>query len=195
MAVVIDPPPSCSGAAYSGVKTPRVAVASRASSSTSLAMPKSSSFTWPSQADENVRRLDIAMYDQQPMRGLDRVTHVDDQAQTRANVELRRIGVVGDRCAVDVFHHQIRNASFGNAGVDKTRDVRVIERCQQLPFAQEQTLLELGVQTTPQQLHGDALRHVASFTFGEEHGGHAATADFCDKTKSADLRSDQSRSD
>ena len=73
---MIASPRTCSGAAYSGVSAPpALAVSVRGAprvAASSLAMPKSSSFTVAVGGDEDVRRLEVAMDDEVRVRVADR---------------------------------------------------------------------------------------------------------------------------
>ena len=142
LAVVTVSPRSCSGLAYSGVSA-RAAPATVASplptteSSSSFAMPKSSTFTTPSGGDEHVRRLEIAMDDAVLMCVLDGAAQLSEQRQPRRQLETPRRTVAGQRLSVDVLHHQVGPSVGGLAHVEERDDVRVREPREDLPLRQE----------------------------------------------------------
>ena len=92
MAVVTAPPLTCSGAAKAGVNArpaSRVSAPSppaASSSSRSLAMPKSRSFT-RRPADQDVRRFQVAVDDELAVRRRDRVDDVEEEPETRLEIE------------------------------------------------------------------------------------------------------------
>ena len=70
-------------------------------------MPKSSSFTCPSAADQDVRGLDVAVHDQVRVRVRDGGEHVEEEAQPRLDAEAVRVAVAVDRLALDVLEHEV----------------------------------------------------------------------------------------
>ena len=136
VAVVNFSPLTCSGEAYSGVKTElmrRGQIFCR-SEFKSLAMPKSSSFTFPSFVIENIRRLQIAVNDEILMCKRNRRADFAEKIQTFFEIEIFCVGKFYDRFAFDIFHHEKRQIIVGRAAVNKMRDVRMFERGENLPF-------------------------------------------------------------
>ena len=79
---------------------------------------------------------------------------------------------------------------FGHAAVDQARDIRMIERGQHAPLAQEQALFEFGKQSAPQDFHRDLLLEIAADALAEKHRGHAALAEQPHDAEHADLPAD-----
>ena len=67
--------------------------------------------------DHNIRRLQIAMDNPLLMRVLHRLADLGEQLQALGDAQLLRVTVFGDRDALDVFHHEVRAAMFGQTAV------------------------------------------------------------------------------
>ena len=77
------------------------------------------------------------MHHQVPVRVMHGVAHVAEESETLLDREPVRIAVAVHRDAVHVLHHEIRQPRFGDAGVEETRDVRVVEATEDAPLQQE----------------------------------------------------------
>ncbi len=111
--------------------------------------------------------------------------------EPRAPVERVRARVARDRLAVDVLHHEIRHAGVGEAAVDQARDVGVVEARQHLALAQEQALLDLGIESAAQKLDRDVLAEIAAFARAEKNRRHAALAEQAHEAERADALADE----
>ena len=127
---------ACSGARYAAVPSTEPCAVS-AVESCEWAMPKSPSFTVPSRAAEDVRRLDVAVDEpggvRRGQRGRELTPEVDHLArgQPPAPRELLR-----ERLAVDVLHRD-EQARLVAAGVVDLHDVRVRDARGEPRLAQE----------------------------------------------------------
>ncbi len=147
-------------------------------------------FGFAAGGDKNIRRFDIAMHNQAAVRHLDGAAYVGEQTQTLRHIQIAFVRVARDGNAVDEFHDEKRNAGVGDAAVDQTRDMRMVEAGEHLAFALEQALLEFGIQSAAQYFDRHLLAKIHADALGEKHRGHAALAEFAHKTKAADLASD-----
>ena len=57
--------------------------------------------------------------------------------QPLARRQLVLVAVFGDRDAADQFHHEVRPAGVGGAGVEHSGDVRMVHHGQRLPLGLE----------------------------------------------------------
>ena len=71
------------------------------------------------------------------MRVLDRLADRHEQLQPLARRQVVVVAVLGDRHAVDQFHHEVRPAGFRGAGVEDPGDVGMVHHRQRLPFGLE----------------------------------------------------------
>ena len=108
----------------------------RASPSSSLAMPKSSSLTSPVRGDQHVARLEVAVHDQAARaRTPPRPRPARNSATRAAHVELAARAVRVDRLALDVLERQVRPPVGAEPGVVQLGDVRMDERGQDVALA------------------------------------------------------------
>lgn len=84
--------------------------------------------------------------------------------------------VVGQRHAVDVFHHEIRLTVRGVAAVEQARDIGMVEVGEDLPLAPH-SIGRITGRDAAQQLDRDAPFERIVDALGEEHRAHAAAAD------------------
>ena len=193
MAVVTVSPRTCSGLAYSGVISCSPAAVGASvwpaiSGLSSLAMPKSSSLGTPSCVDEHVGRLDVAVDDQVLVRVLHRRGQLQEEVEPRVGVEFAAIGVVDQRRAVDILHHQVGPSVGGGAAVEQPRDVRVVESGEDLPLGAEAADDRIGVHPPLEDLQRHPLVEGVVVAHGQEHRAHAALSQLADEPVGADAR-------
>ena len=139
-------------------------------------MPKSATFTWPFDADEDVGRLDVAV-DEPGLVG--EVQGGGDLAGDLGGLLGRDVAVgaqdVGQRAAVDELHGDEVRAGVLAPVVDAD-DVGVAEVGRGLGLAAE-PLDEVGVDGELGEQHLDGDLAVEQAVAPEEHVGHAAAPD------------------
>src|SRR5215510_8436619 len=87
------------------------------------------------------------------------------------------MAIDGDRVAVDEFHHEIGQAVLCRAAVRQTRNVRMIERGQDLALAQKSVAHEIRVHPTADDLDRNLLPELLVVTLGLVNGSHPAPSD------------------
>ena len=115
------------------------------------------------------------MHDQPLMRELHRAADFLEQAQARIERQRALVAVRVDRLALDVFHDEIRLAARRRAAVEQARDVRMLQRREDLPLARE-VREHLGVGHAADQLDRGALLEMSVGALGEIDRAHAALA-------------------
>jgi len=143
-------------------------------------------------AHEYVRRLEIAMDHQTLMRELHRPADFLDQAQAVGERQIACAAEFIDRLALDVFHDEIGLAVSRAAAVEQSCDVRMAEIGEDLPLA-PYALGRIACRNAAQQLDRDVTMKTVVGALGEEHGAHAAAADFLDQLVRAEAALDLAR--
>jgi hypothetical protein len=134
---------------------------------------------------EDVRRLEVSMKDRLLMRVLDRSTRLDEQLQALACRELVTIAECGDRLARDVFHHEVRSAGVGGAGVEDFRDVGVIHQRKGLALGFEARNHVASVHAELDKLQRDGAADRVRL-LAAPHDAHATFADLLEQAVSTD---------
>ncbi len=166
-------PRACSGAMYPMVPTGMPWSVSSLSTSVGRAIPKSSRVALSKRPlrDEDVPRLDVPVHQSPPVRVRQRRGDARPQLQRRREIDLPALEDLAERLPLDPVHHQVGQASLGDAAghvagdrqpldperLDPVGDVaddrRVAHRRQQLRLAGEaHGRLELGA---VEHLHRD----------------------------------------
>jgi hypothetical protein len=136
--------------------------------------------------DEDVRRLDVAVHDEIPVRVLHGVGDLDDERDALAHAEPARVAPAVDRLALDIFHREIRRVVVGDAAVVQRGDVRVRKARERFALAQEPAL-HVGIrELAADQLQRNAMLELPVGALGKEHAAHAAGADFAQQEVGAD---------
>src|SRR5574341_588886 len=99
--------------------------------------------------------------------------------------------IVRDRLAGDEFHHEVGQAVRLRAAVQQSRNVRMIERSQNLPLAQESVAREVRVHPALADLARDLLMEMLVVTRGFVDGAHPAASDEARDAVSPDALSGQ----
>ncbi len=95
-------------------------------------------------------------------------------------IEMVLLAILEQIATIDAFHDQIELAVVHAAAVEQTRDVRMTESGQHLPFAAEALEKIAGLETGAQDLHRDLLLELPVVAFCPVHPAHAAGTDFPD---------------
>src|SRR5690606_21935315 len=125
----------------------------------------------------DVRRLQIAMYDEVAVRVRDRGEHVDEQPHASFDIETMLIRMTIDALAVDVFEHEVRLTARRDPGVDQLRDVRMLQLREHRSFAHEPLLGRPTEQRRVQQLDRRPGFVTAVAAVREPDLAHATLAD------------------
>ncbi len=123
---------------------------------------------------QDIAGLQIAVYHQVAVQITDRRADLEEQSDFLPRVQPS--GKYIDGLAVDVFHGQKRLAILDVPGIEHSRDIRVGERSENLPFLQK--AFALGVACAwREQFHGQALGHFPVRALGQIYRAHAAASD------------------
>src|SRR5436190_14160147 len=104
----------------------------------------------------------------------DRGAYFQEQSDSGPDAETGGIHI--DRLPLDVFHRQVRLAIPAVTGVQQSRDIRMRQRRQNLPFGKKPLAERRIVGTGTQQFHGHTLRYFTVDTFGKVYGAHPAAS-------------------
>ena len=148
-------------------------------------MPKSSSFTVAVGRDEDVRRLEVAVHDEVRCACCT-ARRRRAKRRSRARREAVLVAVAVDRLAVDVLHDEVRLAVVGHAAVEQPRDVRMIERREDLSLGAEAVASMSASEPAAQQLERDLLLELSVGALGEEDAPMPAAAELADDAIGAD---------
>ena len=127
--------------------------------------------------DEHVRRLDVAVHDQQAVRMRDRIAQLHDDIATRVEVDVRALAPVIERNPIDVRHDQVGSAIRTDAAVEKGRDRGVRQAREDFALAAEARQDFVRIHAAPDQLERAALDGAIDFAFGQVHRAHPARAE------------------
>src|SRR6185436_17800194 len=94
--------------------------------------------------------------------------------------------VICDRLAINKFHHEVRPSVLGRAAVEEARNVRMIERGQNLPLAHETLTHKIRIHPPPDELDGDLLLELIVIPHGFINCTHPAAPDHTRETVRAD---------
>ena len=136
--------------------------------------------------DEDVRGLDVAVDDQVLVRVIDRLQHLEEQAQSLEDAPAARVAELGDGLPVDVLQHDERLTDRGDAGVVEPRNVRMFEQAQHVAFAFEALDVVACAERPQRHLQGDGATRSAIAVLGQPDRGHASAAQQPDQSIRAD---------
>ena len=143
MAIVAAAPVSCSGAAYSGVMSAfdclqrlsrRILVLEQ------LGDSEIEDFHRSVMADQDVRRLEIAVYDQVGVGVGDGLEHVEKQPDSRFDVEPVLVAIAVDVIALNVLENEIRLSGVRHSGIDQFGDIGMCQTAEDDALALESLL-------------------------------------------------------
>jgi hypothetical protein len=128
---------------------------------------------------QHVRGLEVAVQDQPRVRVRDRISRIDHQLQALRDRQDTLLDIPVDMFAVNEFQDQVGLMTvWADAGIQESRDVRLIEPSQDAALALESGLAALTQKPGLQELDG-YLSFVASICPAcEPHLAHATTAQF-----------------
>jgi len=117
------------------------------------------------------------MDDEVLMSILDRAANDQEEIQPLADAQAMRRGVLGDRTAFNVLHHQVGLPFVGRPAVENGGDVGVLQARQYLALLAEATLDELRSVSPTDQLQRDRLLERVVVAYRPVHGAHAPARD------------------
>ena len=88
-----------------------------------------------------------------------------------------RIAVLVNRSAFNQLHHQVRNALVGRPSIEQPRNIRMIERCENLPLMPEPFQNRRRIVPTPHQLDRYFLFVLPIGTARTVHLTHSSVTD------------------
>src|SRR5690625_151213 len=119
---------------------------------------------------ENVRRLEVAVHDQVPVRVADRLPDGHEELEPFLDREAPGGAVLGDRGPLDDLHDEVWPAVIGGTAVEEPRNVGVVERGEDLALGTEPGEELVGVEAAAEELDGDLLVELAVDPLGEVDG-------------------------
>src|SRR3970282_1264848 len=133
--------------------------------------------------DQDVARLEVAVYHLVPVRVLYRGTDIEEEAQPRIDRQALLIAIPIDRRAFDVLHHEIQTAVRRDAAVDQRGNVRMLEAGQGLAVLEETTpQVCVATRTASHQLDRDAPIELFVVALGPVHRAHSTATHLPAKT-------------
>ena len=108
-----------------------------------------------------------------------------EQAQPRRDAEPPLVAVAVDALPVHMFEREVGLAVGRDAGVVQARDVRVVERGQDLALARD-ARGQIAAERAERQLQRDAALHQPIGALGEPHRAHAADTELTHQPVRAD---------
>ncbi len=136
--------------------------------------------------DQDVVRLQVAMHDQVLVRVVDGRAHRAHQRDPLFGRQSPAVAVGVDRFAVDVLHDEVRRAVRRAPAIEQSRDVRVLQRRQDLPLHAQPALHLAREHAAADQLDRDLLLVFLVGALGEIHVAHAAGAELAQDPISAE---------
>ena len=137
--------------------------------------------------DDDVRGLEVAVDDEVLVRVLDRRADVEEQPQPRLDAQPVGVAVRGDRLAVHVLHHEVRQLAVGDAAVEELRDVRMAQRREDLPLGEKSPLDLPVVEAAADDFDRHAAAELAVVTLGEVDDAHAAASELAQHLVRSDV--------
>ncbi len=120
------------------------------------------------------------------MRVRHRARDLQHEKHPRRHVEPAVLGEAVERLALDELEREPGLAVVGDAGVIQPRDVRVLERREDLALARQALGQPRALPRAVRQLQRDAALLQQVGALGQPHAGHAAAAELADEPVGAD---------
>src|SRR5262249_21378582 len=98
-----------------------------------------------------------------------------------------------NRCTNDVVHDEVGETIISCACIEQSRDVWMIEPCQDLTFCLEAAQNFSGIRSSTQYFDRDLFLKLAISSFCQENCAHSASAKFTDDYIRSDALSDARR--
>ena len=134
--------------------------------------------------DQDVRGLQVAVNDAFLVRVLKRGADLDEEVQPFLDAQSRGVAILGDRHALDVFHHEIGPARFGQSAVQDLGDIGVVHQRQRLAFGLEASQDGARIHSGLDQLECDLAANGGRL-LGRPDRPHAPLADLLEQLVAA----------
>ena len=131
------------------------------------------------------------MHDQSLMGMRYRRANGQKQLQARADAEFLLVAVARDFAAFDVLQHQIRFAIGTDAAIKQARNIRMIQRRQNLPLAAKSLQQFADIPARPHQFDRRLLVIFTIVSLGQIDRTHAATTDLAQQSPRPEPQADQ----
>ena len=122
--------------------------------------------------DEDVTGLQIPVNHQTLVSVSNRVDYAAKQFDALADVQLVFVAPAMDWLAVDVLHYKVRPTFLRHAGIEKSGNIRMIERSQNFALLLEPGDDEGGISRGQDQFYGNLPVECFVGSFGKINGGH-----------------------
>ncbi len=96
-----------------------------------------------------------------PVDECHRFANLEQQLGTFSGWQLSVVAIAVDALALDELHHQVGQAVLGHSTVDKPRDMRMIDRGEQVLFRLKATQDVVISHLALEQFEREAVRHIA----------------------------------
>jgi hypothetical protein len=141
-----------------------------------LGDPEIEQLDLPIGRDQDVGRLEVPVHHQIAVGILDGVAHREEETETAIERKPAAVAVSVDRLALHVLHGEPWQAFAGDAAVQQLRDVRMVQRGEDLALL-EKSADQVGIVHAPaEELQGDALPVLVVRPLGHVDHAHAAAA-------------------
>jgi hypothetical protein len=143
-----------------------------------LGNPEIEQFGRPFAGHQSVGRLDVAMNHQVLVRELHAIGKLQEQAQPGLRIQPIPRAVIRDGSALHILHHDVGRTFGSIPAVQKTGDIGVRQRGQNLPLLQEAAdRFGTDFQAGPHQFDGYFLLEIFVLAPGPVNRSHAARPD------------------
>ena len=134
--------------------------------------------------DQDVRGLQVAVNDAFLVSVLKRRANLDEEVQPFLDAQPRGVAILGDRHALDVFHHEIGPARFGQPAVQNLGDIGVVHERQRLALGLEASQDAPRIHSGLDEFEGDLAANGGRL-LGRPDGPHAPLADLLEQLVAA----------
>src|SRR5215470_20292195 len=144
-------------------------------------------------ANKYVRRLQIAMHNPMGVRMRHRFQYIEEQSDTRLDIQPVMITVAVDMIALDEFQNEIRLSRPRHARIEQLSNMRMHQQAKNSALALETLFADLPHERNVEELHCDLPLKTAVIPLREPHAAHTTLADLRDQLVDSDSLTCQSR--
>jgi hypothetical protein len=128
--------------------------------------------------NQDVRRLQVAVHDEIPMRVRDCIRHLREQPQARIHIELSIAAMLVDGLAFNVLEREIRLAIRSETRIVQMRNIRVIQRRENFPLARHPLRQAGSAPDSMRQFERNRATDEAVGALRQPDRAHAAATEF-----------------